>query len=253
MTSPNPESTHNTFNISNSSMTNVSGSGDIHYQEMAITPHDSDDSKKTILFLAANPLSTERLRLDEEIREIEAGLQRAKHRDRFTLKQQWAVRPRDLQRAMLEHKPQIVHFSGHGTGPSTPSQSSEMARDIQLMDDTVVSEEELVFEDITGQPKLVSAAALASLFELFAESLECVVLNACYSQRQAEAIAQHVPYVIGMTQAIGDRAAIEFAVGFYDALGAGEAVEQAYRSALVAIRLAGISEHLTPVMIRHCS
>ncbi|MCV3215458.1 hypothetical protein OGM63_18390 [Plectonema radiosum NIES-515] len=32
------------------------------------------------------------------------------------------------------------------------------------------------------------------------------------------AIAQHIDYVIGMNQAIGDRAALEFSVGFYDAL-----------------------------------
>ena len=44
------------------------------------------------------------------------------------------------------------------------------------------------------------------------------MLNGCYSQVQAEAIAQHIPSVIGMSQAIGDRAAIELAVGFYDAL-----------------------------------
>jgi len=38
---------------------------------------------KTILILAANPLDTKSLRLDEEVREIDEGLQRAKHRDQF--------------------------------------------------------------------------------------------------------------------------------------------------------------------------
>ncbi len=36
-----------------------------------------------ILILAANPLDSSRLRLDEELREIEAVLSRAKQRDRF--------------------------------------------------------------------------------------------------------------------------------------------------------------------------
>ncbi|NES01160.1 MAG: TIR domain-containing protein, partial [Symploca sp. SIO1B1] len=47
---------------------------------------------------------------------------------------------------------------------------------------------------------------------------------------------------------IGDSAAIEFAVGFYDALGAGESVEFAYKLGCNAIRMAGISEYLTPVL-----
>ncbi len=231
---PNSESAQNTFNISGSTITNMVGSGAIHYgesSEKAVDPAQSDDVKKVILFLAANPVATSRLRLDEEVREIEAGLQRAKHRDRFTLQQKWAVRSRDLQRAMLDCQPQIVHFSGHGIGGTTDTG--------------------LVLEDITGQPKLVSTEALTALFKLFERSVECVVLNACYSERQARAIAQHIPYVIGMNEAIGDRAAIEFSVGFYDALSAGKSVEQAHKSGLVAIRLAGIQEYLTPVMIRH--
>ena len=58
----------------------------------------------------------------------------------------------------------------------------------------------------------VSTEALAGLFALFASSVECVVLNACYSAVQAEAIAEHIPHVIGMSQAISDQAAMEFAV-----------------------------------------
>jgi hypothetical protein len=181
--------------------------------------------QQTILILAANPKGTTPLRLDEEVREIEAGLQRAKHREQFVLEQKWAVRPRDIQRAMLDINPQIIHFSGHGTG-----------------------DEGLVFEDETGSAKRVDGEALAGLFELFAEQIECVVLNGCYSEVQANAITQHINYVIGMNKAIGDRAAIEFAVGFYDALGAGKPVEFAYRFGCAAIRLAGVPEQLTPTL-----
>jgi len=51
-----------------------------------------------------------------------------------------------------------------------------------------------------------------------------------------------------MSKAIGDRAAIEFAVGFYDALGAGKPVEFAYKLGCAAIRLAGIPEQFTPIL-----
>jgi hypothetical protein len=53
-----------------------------------------------------------------------------------------------------------------------------------------------------------------------------------------------------MNQAIGDRAAIAFAVGFYDALGAGRPIEFAYKLGCAAIRLEGIAEHLTPVLLK---
>ena len=185
----------------------------------------SQTTLRKILILSANPKDTSPLRLSEEVREIDNGLQRAKNRDQFKLEQKWAVRPRDIQLAMLDIDPQIVHFSGHGTG-----------------------EKGLVFEDEIGQAKLVSGEALAALFELFADKLECVLLNGCYSKIQAEEIAKYIPYVIGMKQTIGDKAAIEFAVGFYDALGAGRSVEFAYKLGCTSIKLAGLSDSLIPVL-----
>ena len=106
------------------------------------------------------------------------------------------------------------------------------------------------FEDGTGRLKLVSSEALADLFKLFSERVECVVLNACYSEFQAKAIVRHINYVVGMSKAIGDRAAIEFSVGFYTAIGAGESIEFAYQLGCNAIQLEGISEDLTPVLFR---
>ncbi|MCA1994009.1 MAG: CHAT domain-containing protein [Coleofasciculus sp. S288] len=180
---------------------------------------------KTILILAANPKDTTQLRLDEEVREIDGVLRRARRRDEFDIKQQWAVRSRDVQAAMLDFSPQIVHFSGHGAG-----------------------DEGLALEDGTGKVKFVDAEALAGLFKLFAKQVECVILNACYSEVQADAIARHINYVIGMNQPIGDKAAIEFAVGFYNALGAGRSYEDAYEFGCNAIQMAGILEYQTPVL-----
>ncbi|MBE9200679.1 MULTISPECIES: AAA-like domain-containing protein [unclassified Nodularia (in: cyanobacteria)] len=185
-----------------------------------------DNPIKRILLLSANPIGSKYLRLDEEMREIQEGLKRSKNREQYSIAIAQAVRYRDIHRAILEYEPQIIHFSGHGAG-----------------------EEGLLFEDESGQVKFVDAEALAGLFQLFAEQVECVVLNACYSQYQAKEIAQHINYVVGMSQEIGDRAAIEFAVGFYDALGANKGYEFAYKLGCNLIRVAGIAENLTPQMI----
>ena len=181
---------------------------------------------KKILILTANPKNTDKLRLDEEVREIQAGLERARKRSRFEIITRWALRVDDLRRALLDHEPQIVHFSGHGGGKHG-----------------------LALENSSGQMQLVSTESLARLFNLFKDKIECVVFNACYSEAQAEAIHQHIDCVVGMNKAIGDRAAIEFAVGFYDALGAGKSYEVAYDFGCSAIDLEGISESATPVRL----
>ena len=172
---------------------------------------------KTILILAANPKNTAPLRLDQEIREIDEGLRRANKRELYKLEQKWAVRSRDFYRAILDYQPHIVHFCGHGAG-----------------------EEGIVLEDDTGKRALVQTDALASMFKIFAKKgVECVILNACYSEVQAEAISQYVNYVVGMNRAVGDRAAVAFAVAFYDAIAAEYGVEEAYelgRSQMMSFR-----------------
>uniref|UniRef100_UPI0009598CD7 NACHT and WD repeat domain-containing protein n=1 Tax=Scytonema sp. HK-05 TaxID=1137095 RepID=UPI0009598CD7 len=179
---------------------------------------------KTILILAANPTNTSRLRLDEEVREIDEGLRRANKREQFNLEQKWAVRSRDFYRAILDYQPQIVHLCGHGAG-----------------------KDGIVLEDETGQAALIRADALASMFKLFAsKGVDCVLLNACYSEVQASAISQHVNYVIGMNNTVGDKAAVAFAVAFYDAMAAGEGVEFAYE--LGCSQMITFVEQQTPVL-----
>jgi hypothetical protein len=185
--------------------------------------HAASLGMKKILFLASSPVDEARLRLDEEAREIDEALRRANRRDQFKLEKRGAVRPDVLRRALLDIEPQIVHFSGHGMG-----------------------EDGIVVEDISGKSKLISTDALANLFELCADHVECVLLNACYSEVQATAIAQHIDYVIGMSQEIGDKAAIEFAKGFYDGLGAGRSIEMAFRFGCVAIHAESLPGHLIP-------
>jgi hypothetical protein len=163
------------------------------------------------------------LRLDQEVREIDEGLRRARQREHFELKQKWAVRAEDLRRGLLDESPSIVHFSGHGSGADG-----------------------LVLETENGGVEPAPTEALAQLFSLCADHVECVVLNACYTDVQAAAISRHIPFVIGMGNAIGNQAAIKFAVGFYDALAAGRSYEVAFKFGCNAIDLSNIPEYETP-------
>ena len=67
-----------------------------------------------------------------------------------------------------------------------------------------------VLKNQLGQVHLVQPEALAALFEQFANQVDCVLLNACYSENQAKAIGKYIKHVIGMHQSIGDKAAIAF-------------------------------------------
>lgn len=106
-------------------------------------PSTSPDSQ-TILFLASNPDGL--LRVGSELRDIKEGLRRSQHRDQHTLSPCLDVRVKEIQRSLLDDPPHIVHFAGNGQG-----------------------EKGLLFEDITGNSKVVSVAALAGLFALFAD------------------------------------------------------------------------------------
>ena len=180
-----------------------------------------------ILFLAANPKDTDRLRLDEEIREIDHALRQAKFRDKFDIAQHWAVRVAELQGLLLRHEPDIVHFSGHGS-----------------------TKGEIMLEDgVAGESQTASLRALSRLFELLNDNIRCVILNACYTKPQAEEIAKHVPCVIGMSKAIGDAAAIQFASAFYQALGYGRNIRTAFELGCGQIDLVGLNEQDTPQLL----
>ena len=182
---------------------------------------------KKILILAAIPHG---LRLDREMREIEESIRRAVQRDLFEICIRTAVRHQDIRRAIAEEQPQIVHFCGHG-----------------------MEDGSLLLEDEGGKNKPVLPEALASLFELHAEYVKCVLLNACYSEKPAVAISKYIDYVIGMNNPIEDRAAIAFARGFYDGLGykiSGnqDTIQRAFKEAMVATKFENLSQGQIPVL-----
>ncbi|MBW4542028.1 MAG: CHAT domain-containing protein [Myxacorys chilensis ATA2-1-KO14] len=180
---------------------------------------------KKVLILAANPHNTDRLRLDEEVREIQTALEAFSTDSKFEITMRWAVRVDDLHEVLLKSSPQIVHFSGHGGG-----------------------EQGLVLENGSGKLQMVSTKALATLFSILQNTIQCVCLNACYSEIQAEAIHQSIDCVVGMNQPIGDKAAIKFAQGFYRAIAANRSFEEAYKLGCNAIDLQNNPDVSVPVL-----
>jgi len=184
--------------------------------------------KIVVLFLAANPLDQQQLRLDEEAREIAEMIRKTKHRDSVKLEFCWAVRPMDILQAINEHTPAVVHFSGHGS-----------------------DQDEIVFQDASGNAKLVSKEAIVQTMMASSEGIRLVFFNTCYSRNQAEAVVEHVEAAIGMKTSIGDEAARVFASQFYSAIGFGFSVKKAFEQSKALLMMEGIQDEDTPELFVH--
>ena len=167
--------------------------------------------KTKILILEAN--RDEDLRLNDEMRDVQNVIRQSQAREEFEIAFEPSVKSTKLQQLMSDHKPNIVHFCGHGAG-----------------------QDGLVFRDVN-----IDAGNLSHIFKSCQHYLQCVVLNSCYSEVQANEIVKYIPYVIGINKEIRDDAAIAFSIGFYQALGYGQSFKHAYKCGCKAIEILQIS------------
>jgi hypothetical protein len=202
-------------------------------------------AKSLILFLAANPLDTSRLALDEECAAVERELRMAPHRDDFEFRSTWAVTVDELARHLMEREPTIIHFSGHGAGgKAAPMSSSEGRRDL-VLPGAHRDVSGIYLQDERAGSHLVTARALAMMIRSAAPAARVLVLNACYSEAQADELCTAIDCVVGMTGAIGDTAARSFAVAFYRALDNRRSVMNAVEHAVATLAAKQLpDEHL---------
>lgn len=183
--------------------------------------------KIKVLFLSSEPKNITNLRLGEECREIQGQLNKSRLRESIELIPIFSARAGDIIESILQNSPNIVHFSGHGSSYGN-----------------------LCIENESGCIHEITSDAVSSLFKLVKDSVQCVLLNACYSEIQAKEIAKHIDYVIGMKKEIGDVAAINFATGFYRAIGAGKSIEDAFDFGNVQLKIMNIKQDSVPILIK---
>ena len=182
-----------------------------------------------ILILEANPLDTESLRTGTEIREIEEVIQLGRERDNIDVQRRSAVRPHDISQALLDEKPWLVHFAGHGGG----------------------EHQSFAAEGEYGLAHVIPVDGLVELFGAFGRNVKCVLINCCDTELLARELSAVVPYAIGMRQPVHDKSAIRFSRGFYQALAAGESIDDAFRLGVIQLRVAPIgSDASAPVLFR---
>jgi hypothetical protein len=157
-----------------------------------------------ILILAANPSDTDELALKAEHRLLRNKMRANAIVGNCELCFEWAARLKDLKTRLASYRPHVIHFAGHG------------------------SMEGICLEDDEGKSSPASKEALIELIGSSREHLRLVVLNACFSARQVEAMSQSVDYVVGTKAAVADDTAVQFAAHFYEALAIGGTVREAY-------------------------
>ncbi|HOC01678.1 MAG TPA: CHAT domain-containing protein [Verrucomicrobiota bacterium] len=179
----------------------------------------------TILFLAANPTDTSALRLDKECRQVGERIRSAEHRDSVRLVSRWAVRTDDVIQALLEERPYVVHFSGHGQTNG------------------------LVLEDHEGKSRTVTPKAILAVLKAIPDNLRLAVFNACDSLSLAKAAVKVLDSAIGMKRPIGDEAAVAFAGALYQGMGFGRTLQESFDLALAALQMACVPEDSTPKLV----
>lgn len=171
-------------------------------------------NKIRILYLAANPIDTGHLRLQDEARDLEERIRLGPCREAFEVRYCLAVRPRDLLRGLQEVQPHIIHFSGHGN-----------------------YDKQIVLQDDQGRSCPIMPEDLEGLVGLFKTNLKVALMSCCYGRSQAEALNRVLDFTIGMDDPISDVGAVSFSAAFYQVLASGGSVRQAFESARLLTRM----------------
>ncbi|MCX4242511.1 CHAT domain-containing protein [Paraliomyxa miuraensis] len=169
------------------------------------------EDKVRVRMLLSAPEDLSPMDLEQEQMLAVEVLDRPLSRDSFDLAVEHAATFNQFFEMLMYERPQIVHFSGHG------------------------NENLLAFTKEDGsKADLVPAEAMRRALGSAKDPVNpprLVVLNACLTEKQAEAMTEHVEFAIGMRPKIKDARAIAFTRRFYDALASGRSLQNAFDQA----------------------
>jgi hypothetical protein len=182
-------------------------------------------AKLKILFLAANPDSSNPLRVDVEIRRVQGAIRGSIYRDNIELHIITAADQGALVDGLNDFRPQIVHFSGHSN-------------------DAVIAMDNVSVSSPSQTP--VTYSLLAKIFAAVDQPPSLVILNSCESSAGVGQILKVSKAVVSMSASVSDIAAASFSPRFFAALASGQSLRSAFEQGRNAVEAASISEIGTP-------
>lgn len=177
-----------------------------------------------ILVLSANPRDAQWLRLNEEYTRIQ--IQVAQADPRIKVDREPEIGIDNLLPIIAQKKPKILHFSGHATW------------------------EGLYLIGPQGKAHLASNDQIRQALKPFKDFIECVVLNGCMTEPQANSIHKSIPFVIGTNHQFSDLAALAFVDGFYAGVAQYLPYVTAYQMGCANIGARGMRENNIPILKR---
>lgn len=186
--------------------------------------------KLKILYLTSSPDKRDQLRVDLEVRKVQDHIRGSIYRDSIEI----LVRPAADTDAIIEglndHRPQIIHFSGHGSNDG-----------IELDDGRVAA----------ASYRRLSYDLLARAIAATDSPPSVVVLNSCESSGARRHLLDVAPILVTMRTSISDLSATAFAPKFYAALASGQSVKSAFEQGKLAVAIVSLTEKDTPEL--HCT
>lgn len=187
-------------------------------------------ARTSVLFIAAEPSDQVSTLVSHEMGAIQNAITNGALRDSIKLEIYPAATSSILHQGLLANSPNIVHFSGHGSNSG-----------------------EIVLLNSSGRSQVLSTDALNYLFANQKNRIDCVILNSCYSDKQAEVISNHIQYIVGIKTPISNEQSIWFSTGFYMALASGRSIEESFQAGKTQMVLEGVGADFVDanLVLRH--
>jgi hypothetical protein len=184
--------------------------------------------KLNVLYLTANPTKKNALRVEVEVRQVQEAVKSAKLRDNIDLHYSPAADLNSIINGLNDHRPRIVHFSGHGYSGGLAVDHSQVKR---------------------PRGKFITFDLLGKAFAATDTPPDVIVLNSCESIGARKALLPCAKAIIVMQDSISDLAATAFANRFYGAIASGQSLQSAFNQGAIAVEAASVGEADTPKLI----
>lgn len=164
-------------------------------------------SKIKVLLLGSQYQAKGEVLVGEEIRKLRKTLE--KYKDLFEFRDEPAIRRREIALKISSFKPNIIHFSGHGTSDTGP----------------LFNGDEIHIHSFDLKLDLIEI-----LKQNAKDSVKLIIFNVCDSEKIAQEVVNFIDYSIGTKSKINDDFAPQFSKGFYSILGNKESIKLSFEN-----------------------